>query len=91
VVLTYALAGGWDKIDGGQSTLALAILTGCMDAYTISNANFGVDGGAPEFTAWKPGGGGYPSYRENNPSGGSRSLAQVSTRSTPREYPAYRG
>ena len=75
-------SGGWDKINGGQSTLALAVLTGCMDAYTISNANF-KNGKPASFQMWKPANGGYPSYRENNPGGGSRSLTQVRTRSTP--------
>ena len=80
-VLTYAHAGGWDKINGGQSTLALAILTGCMDAYTITNANFARSGEPARFQMWKPGGGGYPAYRENNPGGGARSLTLVSPRS----------
>ena len=84
-------SGGWDKINGGQSTLALAVLTGCMDAYTISNANF-KNGKPASFQMWKPANGGYPSYRENNPGGGSRSLTQVSTqRTSVCEYSEYPG
>ena len=62
-----------------------------MDAYTISNANF-KNGKPASFQMWKPANGGYPSYRENNPGGGSRSLTQVSTQRTPVcEYSAYPG
>ena len=30
-------AGGWDKIDGGQSAIGLACLTGCLDTFYIYN------------------------------------------------------
>ena len=34
-------SGGWDKIDGGQSTHAWSILTGCRDQYTIQSDGAG--------------------------------------------------
>jgi len=32
-----AHCGGWDKIDGGQCTVAWAMLTGCKDQYTMKH------------------------------------------------------
>lgn len=57
-------AGGWDKIDGGQSTVALAILTGCMESYTIKkNAEGSYTCNLPK--------GGYQSFKGNSPHDGS--------------------
>jgi hypothetical protein len=66
-------AGGWDKIDGGQPSIALAILTGCTESYTVMNDNFTKQGVAPSFRIWQPKGG-YKAFTANNPSAGPTSL-----------------
>jgi hypothetical protein len=61
-------AGGWDKIDGGTPDMALAILTGCTESYTVEN-----DQVAPSFTIWQPKGG-YKAFTANNWSASPTSL-----------------
>ena len=65
-------AGGWDKIDGGQPSVALTILTGCTDSFYVMNSNF--QKGAPEFKIWQPTGG-YKAFKANNPESGPSSLS----------------
>ena len=60
-------AGGWDKIDGGQSTVALAILTGCTESYTIMRNAQGL------YNCYLPVGG-YQAYKGNSPHDGPRGL-----------------
>eukprot|EP00961_Rhodomonas_salina_P238204 3219645-Rhodomonas_salina.1 len=45
-------AGGWDKIEGGNSALALAVLTGSTNTFRVCNTNF-EKGGVPEFEKYE--------------------------------------